>query len=483
MCTATVIGKNNQVAVLAMVAHNSHPSTRGIARGSNQVKFCHRALQQKQQNLYFFGGMLFSDESTFTKHCKLMGHNMHYWSVENPHWFRQVKHQRQGHKLISPYFTEGSLNSEKYDNFLQDDLPTFLEDPKPQTRNANADRVQAASQCSTARRQLAPINDVQFRQDHWMLSDATMASIARTHCTCYSDDRQGNCSQNEYYFGCKLLPALSTESCVKCYFEHCNGTHKEVRDYIVTATAQCYAPCGTREGNCRYLIGLPQIWIHASIRLDMECQMQSCCISLDAASLKLGVACHPPGTNLLAVEVEVLTSALLTTAPDECCLLNDSQLVGYTPLLIVAGKLLTITRMYVGCQGLPHAHTLAFNSPVQLNWPLLSLSVASLVPMATTGCTAMACPCACYACGRSSDQGPTRPVGRVRSPTAVPIQVMTGQIILGVEACGTCQITAYSFYTVCRPSGVTGISCICGLAYMTAGGTTAPVALPHDAML
>ncbi|XP_025163792.1 uncharacterized protein LOC112590689 [Harpegnathos saltator] len=34
------------------------------------------------------------DESIFTNHGGVNRHNMHYWSVENPHWLRQVEHQR-----------------------------------------------------------------------------------------------------------------------------------------------------------------------------------------------------------------------------------------------------------------------------------------------------------------------------------------------------------------------------------------------------
>jgi len=124
---ATVCGENNQVAVLAAIAHNPHASTReishqsGISRMSvwrilklhkfhlyhvslhqelegndfqNRLTFCHWAVHQIQANQNFFARVLFSDESTFTNHGEVNRHNMHYWSEENPHWIREVNHQR-----------------------------------------------------------------------------------------------------------------------------------------------------------------------------------------------------------------------------------------------------------------------------------------------------------------------------------------------------------------------------------------------------
>ncbi|XP_026826676.1 uncharacterized protein LOC113562216 [Ooceraea biroi] len=124
---ATVTGENNEIAVLAAVANNRHVSTREIARDlalsqtsvckilkrhkyhpyhvsmhqelhgddfHNRVTFCQWALEQKRRNPDFFRRVLFFDESAFTNHGTVNRHNMHYWSVENPHWLRQVEHQR-----------------------------------------------------------------------------------------------------------------------------------------------------------------------------------------------------------------------------------------------------------------------------------------------------------------------------------------------------------------------------------------------------
>lgn len=167
----TVTGEPNEIAVLAAVQENPHVSTRQLHRESGisrtsiirilrrhkyhpyhislhqelhgddfrlRVEFCQWAVQQKRMNPNFFANVLFSDESTFTNHGAVNRHNMHYWSAQNPHWLRQVEHQRPwsvnvwcgiiGNKLIGPYFIDGTLNGIKYRDFLEDELPPLLED-------------------------------------------------------------------------------------------------------------------------------------------------------------------------------------------------------------------------------------------------------------------------------------------------------------------------------------------------------------------
>lgn len=167
----TVTDANNEIAILAAVVHDPHVSTRQLSRDSgmsqtsvckilqrnkyhpfrialhqelhgndfhNRVTFCQWALQRIQENLNFFDRVLFSDESSFTNHGTVNRHNMHYWSIENPYWLRQVEHQRPwsinvwcgiiGDKLIGPYFIDGNLNGNKYRNFLENELPTLLEE-------------------------------------------------------------------------------------------------------------------------------------------------------------------------------------------------------------------------------------------------------------------------------------------------------------------------------------------------------------------
>ena len=67
--------------------------------------------------------ILFTDDASFTNYWNVNVYNMHFWAVENPHWLRQVQHQRQwsvnvwcgivGHLIVSPYFIDGILNGRK----------------------------------------------------------------------------------------------------------------------------------------------------------------------------------------------------------------------------------------------------------------------------------------------------------------------------------------------------------------------------------
>lgn len=174
----TVTGVDKEIAILAAVTHDPHVSTRQLSRDSgmslssvwkvlkrnnyhpyhislhqelhgndfeNRVTFCQWAVQQIQGNPNFFYLVLFTDESSFTNHGNVNRHNMHYWSVENPHWLREVEHQRPwsvnvwcgiiGDQLIGPYFIDGNLNGEKYRNFLENQLPILLEDLSLEVRH------------------------------------------------------------------------------------------------------------------------------------------------------------------------------------------------------------------------------------------------------------------------------------------------------------------------------------------------------------
>lgn len=122
-----VTGENKEIAVLAAVNYDPHISSRqlatnaGISKSSvlrilkrhkfhpyhvslhqelhgddfvNRITFCRWAQDRIRNNNNFFLSVLFSDECTFTNHGEVNRHNMHYWSIENPHWLRQVEHQR-----------------------------------------------------------------------------------------------------------------------------------------------------------------------------------------------------------------------------------------------------------------------------------------------------------------------------------------------------------------------------------------------------
>ena len=158
----TVTNEAAEVAVLAAVAINPHASSRemereiGISRTSvlrilhrHQFHPFHISLHQALDNDFqirleynqwvlhqghdFMSRILFTDEATFTNHGNVNAHNMHFRAVENPHWLRQVQHQRQwsvnvwccivGHHIVGPYFIDGRLNGRKYRRFLRRTVP------------------------------------------------------------------------------------------------------------------------------------------------------------------------------------------------------------------------------------------------------------------------------------------------------------------------------------------------------------------------
>ncbi|KOC60702.1 hypothetical protein WH47_07445, partial [Habropoda laboriosa] len=62
---------------------------------ANRTEFCRWAQRKIQNNNSFLNLVLFSDEATFTNRENVNVHNIHFWAQQNPHWLRQIDHQRQ----------------------------------------------------------------------------------------------------------------------------------------------------------------------------------------------------------------------------------------------------------------------------------------------------------------------------------------------------------------------------------------------------
>lgn len=113
---------------------------------NTRLRFCQWATARHQQDAQFFKKVLWSDEATFKSDGNVNRHNLHYWSVDNPHWMREVNHQVRwsvnvwcgiiGCRVIGPYYFDGNLNGDMYRQFLVDDLPTLLEDVSLAVRNS-----------------------------------------------------------------------------------------------------------------------------------------------------------------------------------------------------------------------------------------------------------------------------------------------------------------------------------------------------------
>lgn len=100
-----------------------------------RVDFCHWFRRWITEN-NSLENIIFSDEATFTNHGQVNRHNMHYWAEENPHWMRTVAYQHPwsvytwcgifGDVVIGPHFFDGTLNGQRYCDFLRNDLPRLL---------------------------------------------------------------------------------------------------------------------------------------------------------------------------------------------------------------------------------------------------------------------------------------------------------------------------------------------------------------------
>lgn len=167
----TTINEENEYEVLQCVVENPQASTReievdlGISRSSvnrilkkhkyhayhielhqelydrdyaKRVTYCQDMLNRIDNDPHFLNKILFCDESTFKSNGMVNRHNCHYYSTENPHWLREIDHQKKwsinvwggviGNHVIGPYFFDDTLNGEKYLQFLRDELPLLLQD-------------------------------------------------------------------------------------------------------------------------------------------------------------------------------------------------------------------------------------------------------------------------------------------------------------------------------------------------------------------
>ncbi|KYN15046.1 hypothetical protein ALC57_12735, partial [Trachymyrmex cornetzi] len=114
---------------IILTTHNFHPYhitlTQQLTLNDFQqrLEFCRWTQIMLNRDRTFFRFVLFSDEATFHNTEQLNQHNSHYWSVENPRWYREVNHQHCGilnGNLIGPYFFDESgpyfFDENVYDN-------------------------------------------------------------------------------------------------------------------------------------------------------------------------------------------------------------------------------------------------------------------------------------------------------------------------------------------------------------------------------
>jgi hypothetical protein len=89
-------------------------------------------------NPFFVSSVLFTDEAAFTRNGIITFHNNHVWAEENPQAVVQSRHQQQfsinvwtgiiGDVLVDSHVLPQRLTGNSYRHFLENDLPTLLED-------------------------------------------------------------------------------------------------------------------------------------------------------------------------------------------------------------------------------------------------------------------------------------------------------------------------------------------------------------------
>jgi hypothetical protein len=87
---------------------------------------------------FLFSSVLFAYEAAFTRNGIITFHNNHMWAEENPQAVVQSRHQQQfsinvwagiiGDILVGFHVLPQRLTGNSYRHFLENDLPTLLED-------------------------------------------------------------------------------------------------------------------------------------------------------------------------------------------------------------------------------------------------------------------------------------------------------------------------------------------------------------------
>lgn len=97
-----------------------------------RIKFCEIMMERIDAQPEFLTQIVFNDEATFTLYGNVNRHNCRYWSDANPHWMVEARTQYPqklnvwtgilNNTLIGPFFIDGNLNAEQYENMLRNQI-------------------------------------------------------------------------------------------------------------------------------------------------------------------------------------------------------------------------------------------------------------------------------------------------------------------------------------------------------------------------
>lgn len=125
-------------------AHGAHPyhptQVQALMLGDQErrLDYCNFMLNTLEENPSFLSEILWTDESTFTRDGIVNVQNVHYWSLENPHIARTVRHQVRwstnvwcgiwGTQIVGPIFYDGTLTGDRYLHLLQNTVVDWYEE-------------------------------------------------------------------------------------------------------------------------------------------------------------------------------------------------------------------------------------------------------------------------------------------------------------------------------------------------------------------
>lgn len=138
------INRNKIFSILKHHKMNAYKikTVHGLIPGDTdrRIRFCNWLINS--QNLLPL--ILWSDESHFNNNGISNRKNDHFWDTENPRQIRECRFQQRfsinvwlgilGDTIIGPYFYQGTLNGERYANFLQTQFEDYLDDIPLQMR-------------------------------------------------------------------------------------------------------------------------------------------------------------------------------------------------------------------------------------------------------------------------------------------------------------------------------------------------------------
>lgn len=135
----TNTGLPKSVAHRILKRHSFHPyHLQRVMIIPIESSFVKQFYKKNNEDPQFLDRILWTDETTCKRDGYLNLHNLHSWSVENPHLMREDRSQYSfkinlwtgilNRKIIGPCELPENLTGEVYLNFLHHNLPDLLED-------------------------------------------------------------------------------------------------------------------------------------------------------------------------------------------------------------------------------------------------------------------------------------------------------------------------------------------------------------------